>query len=100
MAIHALQDGGNEYEFECAAHGEPLIRAVLRALAGCSVEHGNAEPATVGLLNLCESCGQLAETPRSSMEKTRQRENGSGEKRSAAKHTLSRTICLWAVQCT
>ena len=92
MTVHALQDGGNEQEFECTAHGKPLVPTVVRALAGGSVEHGNAEPATIGPLKLCESGCQIAETPRSRMENARKREAGSYEKRSTAKHSAGRSV--------
>ena len=65
---------------------------MVRALAGCSVEHGNAQPATVGFLNPCESGGQLAETPRSGMDYAWQTENRSGKKISAAEHILNGAI--------
>jgi hypothetical protein len=65
----------------------------VRAFAGGSVKHGDAEPATIGLFKLREVRGQVGETPRSRMENARKRESGSCEKRSSAQHTR-RNSCL------
>ena len=77
MAVHPLQDGGSEQEFECAAHGEPLITTVFRTLAAGGVERGNAEPTSIGLFKLCEGGRQFGETPRLRLENPRKRESGS-----------------------
>jgi hypothetical protein len=82
VAIGALQDGGNEQKFECAAHGESLVRAIARAFAGGRVEDRNTEPAAVNPLQLRESGGQIGETPRGGTEQARQGNQSGG--RSAA----------------